>query len=216
MVQADGGRRGVMRTNQHGFTIVELLIVIVVIAVLAAITVVTYSGITQRASNAQRIAAAEQWIKSIKAYVYANGSYPLTGSQIFCIGTNNPTDLDVNPDVDCGLTGNVKHDSVGTPTFNQAIATISTLPKFPSKSVDFGSYLTAGLLYRATDIYDPTGQNIPTYPTLIYALDGANQDCELGPLVVPFGGGNFVTTTAKNSATSGNGTGCRVMLDDPS
>ena len=40
--------------NQTGFTIVELLIVIVVIGILAAITVVTYNGIQDRAYAAQR------------------------------------------------------------------------------------------------------------------------------------------------------------------
>lgn len=38
-----------MNHKQHGFTIVELLIVIVIIAVLAAITTVAYNGIQQRA-----------------------------------------------------------------------------------------------------------------------------------------------------------------------
>jgi len=38
-----------MLKNKHGFTIVELLIVIVVIGILAAITIVSYSGIQQRA-----------------------------------------------------------------------------------------------------------------------------------------------------------------------
>lgn len=39
--------------NKQGFTIVELLIVIVVIAILAAITVVAFNGIQQRAKNQQ-------------------------------------------------------------------------------------------------------------------------------------------------------------------
>lgn len=41
-----------IRTNR-GFTIVELLIVIVVIGILAAITIVAYNGIQARASNAK-------------------------------------------------------------------------------------------------------------------------------------------------------------------
>jgi len=43
------------RTISHqrqGFTIVELLIVVVVIAILAAITVVSYNGITQQSTSA--------------------------------------------------------------------------------------------------------------------------------------------------------------------
>lgn len=36
---------------KHGFTIVELLIVVVVIAILAAITIVSYNGITKNATN---------------------------------------------------------------------------------------------------------------------------------------------------------------------
>ena len=38
-------------TNKAGFTIVELLMVIVVIAILAAITIVAYNGIQTRAKD---------------------------------------------------------------------------------------------------------------------------------------------------------------------
>lgn len=38
--------------RQNAFTIVELLIVIVIIGILAAITIVSYTGITQRANEA--------------------------------------------------------------------------------------------------------------------------------------------------------------------
>jgi len=37
--------------KQSGFTIVELLIVVVVIAILAAITIVAYNGIQNRAKS---------------------------------------------------------------------------------------------------------------------------------------------------------------------
>ena len=44
-----------MSVVKKGFTIVELLIVIVVIAILAAISIVAYSGIQQRARDSQRV-----------------------------------------------------------------------------------------------------------------------------------------------------------------
>lgn len=42
-----------MRKSVSGFTIVELLIVIIVIAILATISVVAYNGVQQRAKFTQ-------------------------------------------------------------------------------------------------------------------------------------------------------------------
>jgi type II secretion system protein G len=62
-----------------GFTIVELLIVIVVIGILAAITMVAYSSIQTRAkfSSAQSDLAATK--KAVEAYRAEYGSFPDTG-----------------------------------------------------------------------------------------------------------------------------------------
>lgn len=63
---------------QEGFTIVELLIVVVVIAILAAITIVSYNGITTRA-NASAVKAAAATVQK-KAELFASdgtsGKYP--------------------------------------------------------------------------------------------------------------------------------------------
>lgn len=64
------------KTNQKGFTIVELLIVIVVIAILAAISIVAYTGIQQRARNSQAQSLASQVAKKAEVYYALNGSYP--------------------------------------------------------------------------------------------------------------------------------------------
>lgn len=67
---------GSMKRSITGFTIVELLIVIVVIAILAAISVVAYTGIQNRASSTAILSEATQWKKLFQAYKAANGSYP--------------------------------------------------------------------------------------------------------------------------------------------
>lgn len=45
----------IRRGRAKGFTIVELLIVIVIIAVLAAITIVAFSGMQARARDSRRV-----------------------------------------------------------------------------------------------------------------------------------------------------------------
>ena len=55
--------------NRYGFTIVELLIVIVVIAILASISIVAYNGIQSRANDSKTVAGANQFEKSL--YIWA-------------------------------------------------------------------------------------------------------------------------------------------------
>jgi len=59
--------------KQRGFTIVELLIVIVVIAILAAITIVAYNGIAMRAKASAAQTAAESASKKVLTYMTTNG-----------------------------------------------------------------------------------------------------------------------------------------------
>ncbi len=72
------------RRKDYGFTIVELLVVIVVIGILAAITIVSYTGITARANKSSAQTAANN--VSSKAEVYATdgptGKYPATISAL--------------------------------------------------------------------------------------------------------------------------------------
>ncbi|NCU38292.1 type II secretion system protein [Candidatus Saccharibacteria bacterium] len=58
-----------------GFTIVELLIVIVVIAILAAITMVSYTGIQARATINQQTTALRQYANAYNQYTIQNGQY---------------------------------------------------------------------------------------------------------------------------------------------
>ena len=62
--------------KSKGFTIVELLIVIVVIAILAAITIVAYNGIQQRAHTTSQKTTAENLAKKVEGYNAINNAYP--------------------------------------------------------------------------------------------------------------------------------------------
>lgn len=62
--------------GQSGFTIVELLVVIVVIGILASITIVAYSGVTARANKSAMQASAANLAKKIEAYNAEKGEYP--------------------------------------------------------------------------------------------------------------------------------------------
>src|SRR5680860_283263 len=65
-------------TYQRGFTIVELLVVIVVIGILAAITIVSYSGISQKATVVSLISDLDNASKQLKLYQVEYSSFPTT------------------------------------------------------------------------------------------------------------------------------------------
>lgn len=66
-----GLRRGRARA---GFTIVELLIVVVVLAILAAIVLVSYNGITNQANDSARLADASTIEKALQLHQVEHGS----------------------------------------------------------------------------------------------------------------------------------------------
>lgn len=63
-------------SSSYAFTIVELLIVIVIIGVLAAITIISYTGITARATTASLQSDLANAKKKLDLYYAENSSYP--------------------------------------------------------------------------------------------------------------------------------------------
>ncbi|MDO8336461.1 MAG: prepilin-type N-terminal cleavage/methylation domain-containing protein [Candidatus Saccharibacteria bacterium] len=64
------------RLGSRGFTIVELLIVIVIIGILAALIIVAYNGIQSRARDTDRIVKVKAIAKAIEQYYVDKGYYP--------------------------------------------------------------------------------------------------------------------------------------------
>jgi prepilin-type N-terminal cleavage/methylation domain-containing protein len=70
-----------------GFTIVELLVVIVVIGILAAITIVSYTGITAKANLSKSQGNGDSIGQVIDTYAAENGVYPGTAALVTAGGS---------------------------------------------------------------------------------------------------------------------------------
>lgn len=69
--------------KDRGFTIVELLIVVVVIAILAVITVVAYNGVQDRAKTSRAASVLTQASKKVKLWSVSNNEqYPATLAEV--------------------------------------------------------------------------------------------------------------------------------------
>lgn len=75
--------------DRRGFTIVELLIVIVVIGILAAITLVAFNGVQTRTANTKTVSAAAAWAKAFHLYYTEHGAWP--GTTRACLGSGYPS-----------------------------------------------------------------------------------------------------------------------------
>ncbi len=69
-----------LKRNQKGFTIVELLIVIVVIGILAALVITTFTGIQQKARDTDRENDIRILHTSLEAYFATSTKYPTLGN----------------------------------------------------------------------------------------------------------------------------------------
>lgn len=144
------------KQTEKGFTIVELLIVIVIIGILAAITIVAYNGIQQRARNTQVIAGVEMYKKALMQYSAVNSAYPATAG---CLGANYPSDQCWEGDsgtyfVNSTLDSNLAGFMGGKPT----LATTRM-------SIGITNNMRAGALY----VISPA--------RIVYYLSGAGQAC---------------------------------------
>ncbi len=80
--------------TSRGFTLVELLIVVVVIAILAAITVVAYNGVQARAQQARLSSETQSLQQKLELYNVDNMVYP---QSITDCPTPSAADLCLNP-----------------------------------------------------------------------------------------------------------------------
>lgn len=83
----------ISQNKQKGFTIVELLIVIVVIGILAAISIVAYNSVTQKARDTERATNAGNLVKAISGYNAQNNGKWLLADDINPAAPGTPSAL---------------------------------------------------------------------------------------------------------------------------
>lgn len=186
---------GLTRLPRRGFTLVELLIVIVVIGILAAITLVAYNGIQQRATNASMMADVSSIVKFIEMYHAEYGILPpAAASNTYCLTADN----------DCTLYNGAKVTANNTALISQ-LSQYGTVPQ----SVPSLSSSLHGIYISTPSPSTPFVYNGGTTPTLVvFWLQGANQNCSgISGMTSVSGNGNssspFVPGTASNPATNG-------------
>ncbi len=175
----------------QGFTIVELLIVIVVIAILAAISVVAYNGVQERAKNVAMTSAAGQTKKLLDLYVAANGALPATGTM--CATVDNK----------CSVWSTNSPYTTNNATFITMLRTVGE---------PLASAPASGHINQAN--YGIRYDNNGTQRMLIWSLQGESQNCDLS--VVQYNDRTTPSTTGYTSnytADQGARTLCIVRLD---
>lgn len=60
----------------YGFTVVEILIVVIVIAILGIIVILSYPGVQAKVRNVSMVAGVRQYRDAIEAHFVTNGAYP--------------------------------------------------------------------------------------------------------------------------------------------
>ena len=76
-----------MKNKQKGFSLIELLVVIVIIGILASIIVVSASQARKNARNAKRLVDIRNYANAFEMALDENGEYPYPGDMDHhCLG----------------------------------------------------------------------------------------------------------------------------------
>lgn len=170
--------------RRHGFTIVELLIVIVVIAVLATVSVVSYNGVRVRSQAAAIAADLKSIEKALNLYKQAVGlgAWLTDADATYFTGTANPSIAAI----------------IGAqPTFREFLP-VAPVPTGIGVNYAFDSdpdtYDGCSAITSGVNIYVPNATN----NELMQAVDNAMDDGNLSCGRVRIGGTSFHYNIARS------------------
>ena len=147
-----------LKRKSQGFTIVELLIVIVVIGILALLVITTYSGIQAKARNAKRQTDIQSLQTQLEAFFSQNGYYPsLTDMNSSAWRTANMKSLDQNALID------PSNPTQSTTLVNGAVAKSYSYQVTDSSGASCEATDTNCAQYTLTATYEGTVNGASTY-----------------------------------------------------
>jgi type II secretory pathway pseudopilin PulG len=192
--------------TRRGFTVVELLVIIVVIGILATVSMVYYNGFRQRAINTDRLSVLTSYRDAFVSYAGQENSYPpvpLT-NMYYCLGTNlassayitshgggnPPATILGQPAQYCGDILNSAERYAGYPALNNSLATVidinekdavNNLSTYTTNIIGPGvQYIDAGFgtaRLKIIDIFH--GSSCPEGTVLVEAPDSKTVICSL-------------------------------------
>lgn len=207
-----------MKTKKRhsGFTIVELLIVIVVMGILATLVLSNFSGAQQRARNTVRLSTARAAYDVMRVAlidtpptVMRDSLNNPDGWYRACVGTGYK-DIDADGRGDCGWYNNVPYVSTSE-NFDTILKTWSSIPSaanYPEIKASNGNVVGGTFVDSAW----VDGRDMLA---LEYVLEGEQQKCVLRPLIYKDGLGNSTLTpsaTPEYTISANGTTECMVAV----
>ena len=178
-------------TKQGGFTIVELLIVIVVIGVLATIGIVAFNGVQDRAYDAKRTSAIDTYVKALALYKAQHSTYPGEQGTTYCLSATKHYPV-LSPLLEGQCRGIIIDETErDTPTIiltsddlNSSLSSvIDTMPdgSYPLKKIRYGSYELNEVAYYNRGLTYTLDSSDRAKASINYIADSAgNNSCPHG------------------------------------
>lgn len=209
--------------DKSGFTVVEILVVVIIIGIISTLVVLSYTIYRKNAENAQAASVAQAYIDALNLYKYEKNNYPTFPEGYACLGEGY--DLLNDGSKTCLMQSWGVSQIKESATFNTALR-----PYFPGgKLPKIGDYV----MYSSPSSQYTGGYYTSDHPSVQWTLDGvrhpwfviyfqegAAAKCPVGPiatLVNIDGSGQAHLTSGVPSqgytmAIEGKITGCLVPM----